>query len=61
MVLVRKRAFRWPVWTALVCGVLPLAVFWRFLMAIKETYGPHIFAGPFFGGSGYYAIVFSVE
>ncbi len=62
VVLVRKRAFRWPVWTALVCGVLPLAASWRLLMTIKTNYGPHMFARPVFSAlKTYYAIVLSVE
>ena len=46
VMLIRKRAFRWPVWTALVCGVLPLVASWRLLMTIKTNYGPHMFARP---------------
>ena len=28
-VLVKIKRIRWPVWAALVCGLVPLAVFWR--------------------------------
>ena len=57
--VLRTRSIRWPVWAALVCGVLPLIVFWRFIMAFKMFYGPNIFARPSFEAvHGYYASFF---
>jgi hypothetical protein len=46
--LFRTRRFRWPVWTALACGMLPLIVFWHLLMVIRTYYGTHIFSRPSF-------------
>jgi hypothetical protein len=45
--LLKARKIRWTVWAALVFGVLPLAVFWRLLLAYRDYYGGHIvFAHP---------------
>jgi len=45
------RSVRWKVWAAIACPLLPLAVTWRFLAAIRSTYGGH-----FWGHSGLQAV-----
>jgi Dolichyl-phosphate-mannose-protein mannosyltransferase len=44
--LLRVRQFRWKVWLALLCGFLPLAVFWPLLVQLKSYYGAHPWALP---------------
>jgi hypothetical protein len=57
--LLTTKKFRWPVWAALLLGVLPLVVFWPLLMTIKSYYGPHMFAKPSLSAvRGYYATFF---
>jgi hypothetical protein len=38
----RERRLRWPVWGALVMGVVPLVAFWPLLARMKEEFGAHI-------------------
>jgi 4-amino-4-deoxy-L-arabinose transferase-like glycosyltransferase len=40
------RRLRLGVWLAMVCGLVPLAVFWPLLLAQKRYYGPHFWAVP---------------
>ena len=42
VVLVRTRRLRWPIWIALVCGMLPLVGFWFLLSAYRAYYGSHL-------------------
>ena len=35
------RSVRWQVWAAIACPIVPLAVTWRFLAAIRSAYGGH--------------------
>ena len=42
----RERVLRKPVWIALACGALPLAVCWPLLQVMKRTYGPHVWDPP---------------
>jgi hypothetical protein len=44
--VVRARQFRWKVWLALLCGFLPLAVFWPLLAQLRTYYGAHPWALP---------------
>ena len=41
-VLVKTRQIRWPVWMALVFGLVPLAVCWPLLSTYKANYGGHM-------------------
>jgi hypothetical protein len=55
----KARRFRWPVWMALVAGLIPLIAFWPLLMNIKTYYGPKVFSRPVFSAvRGYYASFF---
>jgi len=42
----KARHLRPGAWVALVCGLLPLAVFWPLLLAQKRYYGTHFWATP---------------
>ncbi len=44
--LLRTRQFRLKVWLALICGFLPLVVFWPLLTQFKAYYGAHPWAPP---------------
>ena len=46
------RRLRPGVWLALVCGLVPLAVFWPLLRALKKYYGGHIWAVPSLRNTG---------
>jgi len=41
----RTRQFRWRVWLALVCGSMPLLLFWPLLAKLRTYYIAHYFAG----------------
>ncbi len=43
VVLLRTRQFRWGVWLALACGVIPLVFFWPLLANFKAYYGAHYY------------------
>lgn len=58
----RWRRFRWPVWTALVVGLLPLAFGVSTLLRARLLYGPHIFSRPVFSRAlEYYASYFLTD
>jgi len=42
--LIVRRQIRWGVWMALVCGVIPLALFWPLLAYFRHYYGGHYWA-----------------
>jgi len=42
----KTQRFRWSVWLALACGILPLIVFWPLLATIKIYYGSQVFSRP---------------
>src|SRR5260370_40103719 len=44
--LLRTRQFRLKVWLALICGFLPLVVFWPLLTQFKAYYGAHPWGPP---------------
>ena len=46
------RRLRPSVWLALACGLMPLAVFWPLLSALKKYYGAHISLAPTLRGTG---------
>jgi len=37
----KVRAFRWEVWLAIACGLVPLAIFWPLLASLRRYFGPH--------------------
>jgi hypothetical protein len=42
----KKKSFRWPVWAALFCGVLPLILFWPIVAHMKGYYTEHPWMHP---------------
>ncbi len=46
VLLLSGRQLRWPVWLALACGTIPLALFWPLLAQNKKYYGALPFANP---------------
>jgi len=44
----KKKCFRWQVWTALFCGVLPLILFWPIVAHMKGYYTEHAWMHPAF-------------
>jgi hypothetical protein len=68
----RARRLRWPVWCALVMGVMPLVAYWSVVARMKAEFGAHIWmhyylaAVPatygwlFFGGSAFGVVVVEV-
>jgi hypothetical protein len=68
----RARRLRWPVWGALLVGVLPLVAYWPLLARMKAEYGAHIwthygltsipvtYGWLFTGGSAFGAVVVEV-
>jgi hypothetical protein len=45
-VLLTTRRIRFGVWIAFACGVVPLALLWKMLAALKQLYGEHFLAPP---------------
>src|SRR5215469_11565281 len=41
--VLRARRFRWGVWLAMICGCIPLLVFWRLLTNMRTAYGEHYY------------------
>jgi hypothetical protein len=59
LLFVTNKKFRWPAWMALICGLLPVVVFWPLLMTYRKFYGPNMFARPSFSAvRGYYGTFF---
>ena len=44
--LLKTKSFRWPVWIALVCGIVPFIAFWPILSGIKGYYSEHAWMHP---------------
>ncbi len=44
--LLRTREIRFGVWLALLCGFVPLAIFWPLLSHLRQYYGAHFYAKP---------------
>ena len=42
----KARKLRLGVWLAMACGLVPLAICWRLLRALKESFGPHVWDSP---------------
>jgi hypothetical protein len=47
VLLLKMRRFRWPVWSAMIVGVLPLLLFWNLLASFKARYGPGLYSRDF--------------
>ncbi len=60
--LLVTRRFRLRVWIALACGVVPLAIFWKMLAALKQLYGAHfVAASSLVGAVVIYPQIFRME
>jgi Dolichyl-phosphate-mannose-protein mannosyltransferase len=42
----KVRRIRWCVWIAIICGVMPLAIFWPLLAGLRRYFGPHFWGRP---------------
>lgn len=58
-ILLVRRQIRWPVWIAFALGVLPMAIFWPLLVAMRHNFSAHFWAKASLSGLAFiYATLF---